>query len=158
MEVKNVNRLEKDNIWRDALGLTTQMLGGAAGSRRLYVNMDTVPPGSYSTKYHSHTSQEEFFLVLAGTGTLRLDGKTGPVSKGDFFAKPAGQGIAHAFYNSGTEPLVILDVGTVEGEDTCIYPDEKVLLHKCGAFSEAYREADRLTDWTSEPNPAGEKD
>ena len=42
----------------------TLMLGAAAGSEKLYVNIDYVKPGGESTKYHSHSLQEEFFLIL----------------------------------------------------------------------------------------------
>lgn len=36
-----------------------------------------------------------------------------------------GAGIAHTFLNTGTVPFTILDVGTVEPEDACYYPNEK---------------------------------
>ena len=76
-------------------------LGQAAGSRNLYVNIDSVPPGAYSTRFHSHSQQEEFFLVLEGCGTLHLNDDCIPVKAGDFFAKPAGEGIAHTFTIQG---------------------------------------------------------
>ena len=100
----NVDRLDDAFIWRDKAGLTSLELGRSAGSQRLYANVDIVPPGAYSTKYHSHTRQEEFFYILAGEGTLRTNEGEKQVKTGDFFAKPAGEGVAHTFYNSGTEP------------------------------------------------------
>ena len=155
MKINNIDNLPEDFIWSDSLGLITKSLGAAAGSNRLYVNIDSVPAGGCSTKYHSHSQQEEFFLVLEGSGTLRLNEETIPVKKGDYIAKPGGKGIAHTFYNSGTEALVILDVGTVEPEDTCYYPDEDVYLHKSNGVNRAYRggAADRV--WTSDPNSKG---
>lgn len=152
MKINNINELEPEFIWQDALGLITKSLGAAAGSSKIYVNIDSVPPKGYSTKYHSHSQQEEFFLILEGEGTLRLNSETLPVKKGDFIAKTGGKGIAHTFYNSGTDKLVILDVGTIEPEDTCYYPDEDVYLHKSNGVNRAYHGGAVDKMWTSEPN------
>ncbi|HPR79312.1 MAG TPA: cupin domain-containing protein, partial [Candidatus Limiplasma sp.] len=69
----NVDRLDDAFIWKDNAGLTSLELGRSAGSQRLYANVDIIPPGAYSTKYHSHTRQEEFFYILSGEGTLRTN-------------------------------------------------------------------------------------
>ena len=149
MKVHNVDGLDEGFIWRGRAGLATQYLGAAAGSERLYINIDRVPPGAYSTKYHSHSKQEEFFLILSGRGTLRLDDKEYSVSEGDFIAKPAGHGITHTFMGSGDKPLVILDAGTVECEDICYYPDEQVYLDKSKFGHRVYGGGE---GWTSDPN------
>ena len=149
MRVLNTGSLDEKYIWQNGIGLTTQHLGAAAGSEKLYVNIDRVPPGAYSAKYHSHSNMEEFFLILGGNGTLRLDGKECAVSAGDFIAKPAGRGIAHTFYNSGNETLVILDAGTAEREDICHYPDEQVYLDKSPRGRHVYGGGE---GWTSDPN------
>ncbi|KEO83645.1 cupin domain-containing protein [Tumebacillus flagellatus] len=106
--------------------ISTLYLGGAAGSQKIYVNIDRLEPGATSTVYHSHSLQEEFFLILQGSGTLRWNGEEYPVKQGDFIAKPAGQGIAHTFLNTGETLLEILDVGTNEIGDVAHYPDEDV--------------------------------
>ena len=66
MKINNIDQLQEEFIWKDTLGLITRSLGASAGSQKIYINFDTVPPGAYSTKYHSHSQQEEFFLVLSG--------------------------------------------------------------------------------------------
>lgn len=152
MEIKNVEQLAKKFIWEDSVGLITKSLGAAGGSQKIYVNIDYVPPKAYSTKYHSHSQQEEFFMILSGTGILRLQGKEWTVNQGDFFAKPAAQNIAHTFYNSGNEILAILDVGTNEKEDTCYYPDEDVYMQKSNEQRRVFRGSDLNFLWTSEPN------
>jgi uncharacterized cupin superfamily protein len=81
-----------------------------------------------------------------------LNGKEFTVKKGDFIAKPAAQGIAHQFYNSGNEILEILDVGTVEKEDTCYYPDEEIYLMKSNGKNSVYNKNSNVSDWTSDPN------
>ncbi len=152
MEIKNIDQLSDEFIWQDSVGLITKSLGAAGGSQKVYVNIDYVPPRAYSTKYHSHSQQEEFFIILSGTGTLRLQDKERDVKQGDFFAKPAGQNIAHTFYNSSDDTLVILDVGTNEKEDTCYYPDEDVYMQKSNEQRRVYRGEDSDLLWTSEPN------
>lgn len=152
MEIRNIKQLSEEYIWRDTAGLITKSLGASAGSQKIYVNIDSVPPKAYSTKYHSHSQQEEFFLVLSGSGTLRLNDEEMPVNQGDFLAKPGAQGIAHTFYNSGSENLVILDIGTVEKEDTCYYPKEDVYMQKSNGQCRIFRGSELDTSWTSDPN------
>ncbi len=154
MEIKNAKQLPEEFIWQDTVGLITKSLGAAGGSQKIYVNIDYVPPKAYSTKYHSHSQQEEFFMILSGTGTLRLQDKKCSVRQGDFFAKPSAQNIAHTFYNSGNEVLVILDVGTNEKEDTCYYPDEDVYMQKSNEQRRVFRGSNDDLSWTSEPNQA----
>lgn len=151
MEIKNTENLQEEFIWRDSFGLITKSLSAAAGSQKFYVNVDFVSPKAYSTKYHSHSQQEEFFLILSGTGILRINNKEQPVKQNDFIAKPAGQDIAHTFYNNSDVALVILDIGTNEKEDTCYYPDEDMYLQKSNGNRRVFRSADLDPSWTSEP-------
>ncbi|MDF2683540.1 MAG: mannose-6-phosphate isomerase [Brevibacillus sp.] len=129
--------------------MTTLFLGAAAGSEKLYANIDKVQPGAKSVKYHTHSLQEEFFLILAGTGTLRLNGEEYPVAKGSFVAKPAGKDIAHQFINTGSDVLEILDVGLKIEGDVAYYPDEDVYYIR---GKKAFKGTDFLADWDSEPN------
>jgi uncharacterized cupin superfamily protein len=130
--------------------LSTKYLGVLAGSMKIYVNVDYVKPGALSVKYHTHSLQEEFFLVLEGTGILRMDDRKLRVGKGDFVSKPPGKGIAHQFINDGDETLVILDCGIRDPDDVIEYPDEDVvvLLKKRLAF----RRDEFLGNWSSDPN------
>lgn len=152
MKINNMDKLDEKFIWKGNAGLATLNLGSKASSERIYVNVDRVPPELCSTKYHSHSAQEEFFLILGGSGTLRLNGKEYKVCKGDFIAKPAGRGIAHQFINTGNEVLEILDVGTAETQDVCHYPDEGVYLLKSGNERRVLSEIGEVTGWTSNPN------
>ena len=54
----DIGHIPEALTWQDWLGLTTQELGKLVGNRTLYVNLDTVTQGAYSTRYHS--TQEEF--------------------------------------------------------------------------------------------------
>ena len=148
----NINHILDEFIWKDNIGLITKELGKSVGSQKIYVNLDSVPPKGYSTKYHSHSQQEEFFYIISGIGTLQLNGQKIEVKSGDFLSKPAGRDIFHTFYNPGAEPLLILDIGTNEKEDTCYYPDEDVYLHKSNGVNHAIKGNTFLEDWSSDPN------
>jgi uncharacterized cupin superfamily protein len=130
--------------------MKTAYLGAAAGSEKIYVNIDYVKSGAKSVKYHSHSRQEEFFLILKGSGILRMQDEEIPVKQGDFVAKPAGKDIAHQFINDGSEVLQILDCGLNEQDETVAYPDEGIILLKEQRL--AFKISDALKDWSSDPN------
>lgn len=130
--------------------MRTLYLGTAAGSEKIYVNIDYVKPGAKSVKYHSHSKQEEFFLILEGSGILRMNDDETPVKKGDFVAKPAGKEIAHQFINNGSEVLQILDCGLNEKDETITYLDDEVIFLKRQRM--AFKISDALKDWSSDPN------
>lgn len=152
MDIYHIDSIPENFVWCDVSGFITQSLGATAGSQKLYVNIDTVPPDAYSCKYHSHSQQEEFFLILEGCGVLRLNGVEYPVQKGDFLAKIPAKNTAHQFYNASNRALVILDVGTIEAEDTCYYPDEGIYLQKSNGKNMAFDEQSILKEWSSAPN------
>ena len=130
--------------------MKTLYLGAAAGSDKIYVNIDSVKPGAKSVKYHSHSKQEELFLILKGSGILRMEDEEVSVKQGDFVAKPAGKGIAHQFINNGSDVLQILDCGLNEKDDSITYPDEDVILLKKKGL--VFRIPDAIKDWSSDPN------
>lgn len=130
--------------------MKTVLIGDAIGCEKLNVNVDYVKPGAVSVKYHSHSRQEEFFLIMNGVGTLRMDGEEIQVKKGDVIAKPAGKDIAHQFINNGSEILQILDVGTREQGDIAFYPDENKVFVRDKKL--IFDMKDNNSDWSSEPN------
>ena len=128
----------------------TLLLGDAAGSEKIFVNMDYLKPGGKSKKYHSHSKQEEFFYVMKGEGILRINEREVSVQEGDFVAKPAGKGIAHQFINTGSRIMQIMDFGLREEEDIETYPDDNlILLKKQGMI---FRPGDGIVDWNPDPN------
>lgn len=150
INILNINNFPNEYVI-DFLGkANTSYLGKATGSEKIYINIDRILPGSKSSKYHSHTKQEEFFLILSGYGTLRIDGKENLIKKGDFIAKPAGKDIAHQFINTGDEALEILDIGTKEQGDVVYYPDEDVYYLKDNEL--VFSGNSNLSGWDSEPN------
>ncbi|MBL0385138.1 cupin domain-containing protein [Tumebacillus sp. ITR2] len=148
-KIHNLHNMPAESI--DIYGpMKTLYLGRAAGSEKLYVNVDYVQPGAKSTKYHTHSLQEEFFLILSGTGILRMNDEEHPVKQGDFVAKPAGKGIAHQFINNGTEVLSILDCGLEAPHDVATYPDEDIVYVK--HLRKDFKLSEAVEDFTSDPN------
>jgi uncharacterized cupin superfamily protein len=115
---------EVDSEWRD--------LGVAAGSVVSGMNHVEVAPGARSCPFHCHGAEEEIFVVLAGSGTLRLGDEHHPVQAGHVVARPPGTRIAHQFI-AGDRGLTLLAWGTREPNDVVWYPDSrKVSLRGIG--------------------------
>ena len=130
--------------------LRTKYLGTAAGSEKLYLNIDYIKSGGKSVKYHSHSHQEEFFAVLKGSGLLRVKDEEISVKTNDFIAKPAGERMAHQFINNSDDILIILDCGTKDENDEVYYPDEDVTFKK--KEMKAYKNGKPIDNWSSDPN------
>ncbi len=61
MEVYNTDRLSEEFIWQDSIGLITKSLGAAAGCRKIYVNMDSVPRMHTVPNITATLSRKNFF-------------------------------------------------------------------------------------------------
>ena len=150
--ISNIDNIPKEYMY-DAdfqSKLKTILIGDAIGCEKIYVNIDYVKPGAESVKYHSHSKQEEFYLIMSGKGLLRIDGEKILIRKGDVISKPAGKGITHQFINDSSEILQILDIGTREKDDIITYPDENVMYLKDKKL--VFNIDDNIKNWTSEPN------
>ena len=130
--------------------LRTKSLSAAAGSEKLYINIDYVKPNGKSAKFHSHSHQEEFFAILKGNGLLRFNEEEIQVNVNDFFSKPAGKGSAHQFLNNSDTILIILDCGTIDEDDEIYYPDENITYKK--GEKKAYKDGKLIRNWSSDPN------
>lgn len=62
-----------------------------------------------TTSISFHRIAEEYYFVLAGSGTALLDGREHPLKAGDFLRLPPGT--RHGFVTGGDE-LVMLDIHT----------------------------------------------
>lgn len=74
-----------------------------------FVHDDILPPG-VSIGEHRHSGDEEVYVILAGKGTMTVDGIATDVSGGDVCITRSGH--SHSLTNSGPEPLRLLVVGT----------------------------------------------
>jgi mannose-6-phosphate isomerase-like protein (cupin superfamily) len=61
------------------------------------------------TRISYHQIAEEYYFILAGSGTALIDGRRQPLKAGDFLRLPPGT--AHGF-ETAAEPLEMLDIHT----------------------------------------------
>jgi Uncharacterized conserved protein, contains double-stranded beta-helix domain len=96
-------------------------VGEWGGGHPFDVEEFRIPPGASNFPFHAHLAQWEFYLVTAGSGTVRTgDGQTS-IGPGDAFLFPPGE--AHQVINTGTEDLVFLVVADNPRADVIEYPD-----------------------------------
>jgi uncharacterized cupin superfamily protein len=62
-------------------------------------------PGQTPYPYHSHAAQWEFYHVISGSGTVRHEQGTTPITEGDAFIFRPGE--PHQMTNTGEEDLLI---------------------------------------------------
>ena len=131
-------------------------IGAGMAAEKLGVSVDTVAPGMLSCPYHLHHAQEEMFVVIAGSGTLRVAGAMLPIRTGDVIVIPAGPDYPHQIINTSDAPLQYLSISTRETPEICEYPDSG----KFGAFTSTAggrafdgrkRVANNLDYWDGEP-------
>jgi len=101
----------------------------------------TLPPGKSSYPFHYHSTNEEVFYIISGTGILETVDTKHTVAAGDIIVCPAGKSGAHKFTNaSETENLVYLDVDTNNTPDIAYYPhSNKLGIRAAGGVRDNYR-------------------
>lgn len=106
-------------------------LGSPLGLTKLGVNVTAVKPGKAAYPFHSHRGNDELFVILAGSGILRLGTERHAVKQGDVIGCPAGDAsTAHQLVNTGSTELRYLAVSTTVDPEVCEYPDSG----KIGAY------------------------
>jgi uncharacterized cupin superfamily protein len=94
------------------------------GARQLGARLTILPPGKRAFPFHCHHANEELFLVLSGSGTLRYGVEEHALRAGDLVLTPAGgRETAHQIVNTGDAELRFLCVSTMVEPDVCEYPD-----------------------------------
>jgi uncharacterized cupin superfamily protein len=99
----------------------------------LGININVLQPGQPLCMYHGEDAQENF-LVLAGEGTLIVEGEERPLKAWDFVHCPPWT--KHVLVAGGSEPFVVIAVGA-RGKTGLLYPvDETALKHGAGVERE----------------------
>jgi uncharacterized cupin superfamily protein len=99
-------------------------IGAMVGAKQLGYSLAVVPPGKRAYPLHCHHVNEEMFLVLAGSGLLRIGEREYPIRQGDVIATPAGgRETAHQIVNTSDVELRYLMVSTMLPADVVEYPD-----------------------------------
>ncbi|MDN3237916.1 cupin domain-containing protein [Pseudomonas sp. WAC2] len=108
-------------------------LSEGTAAQKLSFSLDIVPPGKRSCPYHFHHAQEEAFLILEGTGTLRVAGEYVPIQAGDVLFIPAGPDYPHQIINTSHAELKYLSISTKESPEVVEYPDSGKYLTTASA-------------------------
>lgn len=158
--IRNFNEVEMTSLDRPPLyGSRYARLARGTAAKKLGASVDIVAPGMRTSPYHLHFAQEEMFIVLEGTGTLRVAGEQLPLKAGDMIFIPAGPEYPHQIINSSDAPLKYLSISTMEQPEICLYPDsDKVMAEHvpdraAGGGFEVIRKIDAgdLDYWQGEP-------
>jgi mannose-6-phosphate isomerase-like protein (cupin superfamily) len=105
----NLNRLELQNIQAHGgeglIRFVRVADRGALVSGCNFIDVAELPPGT-SIGSHTHSRwQEEFYLILDGSGRMTRNGEVFEVRSGDLIRNPPGG--THSLYNTGSGPLRI---------------------------------------------------
>jgi uncharacterized cupin superfamily protein len=101
-------------------------LGARLGAQKLGYNVTVLPPGKRAFPFHNHRVNEEMFLVLEGSGEIRIGSERHAIRVGDVIACPPGTAeSAHQIINTSNAELKFLAVSTSLSPDICEYPDSK---------------------------------
>ena len=123
-------------------------VGRNIGSATIGLNIQTVPPGNFSSRRHRHLFQEEILVVMSGTELLHHGKERLPVGPGDAVCYLAADSEAHTFENTGTVPLTIWAFGNRFRYEICEYPDHGVAFVE-GLGSEISLVHLTDSDWTA---------
>ena len=113
------------------------MVGPRIGARKLGCNLTVLAPGKRAYPFHNHRVNEEMFIVVEGSGEVRIGAARYPIRRGDIIAcPPGGQESAHQIVNSSGAELRYLAISTQISPEVAEFPDSgkyAVLLDDAGA-------------------------
>ena len=149
--IVHVRDLEAEERETSTIGRRVRYPGREAGSDRTGIRHSEVFPDKLNAPPHCHSAEDEIFVVLEGDGHLLLWEKRGveeyAVRAGSVVARPAGNGVAHAF-RGGPDGMTLLMYGTRDPGDVCYYPRSgKVYFSGLGLIT---RVGEQLDYWADE--------
>jgi uncharacterized cupin superfamily protein len=119
--------LPQDMRWRDStmMKIPNADLAEQLGSAKLGARLWRLPPDSANT-WHKHVEQDELYVVLEGTGRLRVGADTLTVPRhGAVLVRPAS---LRQVFNDTAEEVLWLIVGAPRREPTsdrsAFYPED----------------------------------
>lgn len=123
IHLNELNLREKESPVFEFCWKTSEDLSAAAGQKDFCSNIRVLEKGKYSYPYHYHHNSDEIFVILSGKGDLRTPDGIKCVGTGDVLLFERGAEAAHQIYNGNDEPLVYLDLRSLNKLDVCEYPD-----------------------------------
>lgn len=155
--IRNFNDAALEHKVREPLydSLSAHLAKGTA-AQKLGAGIDILPPGKRSCPYHFHYAQEEMFIILEGSGSLRVAGEILPVDAGDMVFIPPGPEYPHQLINTSDQALKYLSISTMDSPEVVEYPDSGKYLAKVDRegnreFQAIRHLEDSVDYWTDEP-------
>ena len=126
--IRNVDEVELESerhqTWAGLANREDTELAGMA--------WEQIAPGQTGTNPHSHSEEEEIFVILEGSATLHLwpspqreawglKREDHTLRPGHVVVRPPGSGVSHHFI-SGGDGCTMLVYGTRKPNDMCFYP------------------------------------
>ena len=155
--IRNFNTAPMERFQRDPLydAMGARLAKGTA-ARKLGASVDVVAPGKVTCPYHAHSAQEEMFVVIEGSGTLRAACEMLPIQQGDVIFIPAGPEYPHQIINTSNAPLKYLSISTRESPEIVEYPDSGKYLAEADTdgntpFDVIAQVAPSVDYWAGEP-------
>lgn len=109
---------------------TARLLSDAGGLTQFGAFIETLPPGSRSSRKHWHEREDEFVYLISGTVVLHEDDKESEMRPGDAATFKAGVALGHCLENRSDAEATYLVVGTRSPDDVVHYPDHDLHLTK----------------------------
>jgi len=145
----------------EAFSCAMAAIAAPAGATRLGARLVVVPAGKRAWPFHCHHGNDEMFVILEGTGTVRFGTDTFRVAAGDVVVCPSGgPETAHQLRAGEEGPLRYIAVSTMNEPDVMEYPDSgKVTVFAGSApggdkasrrFAASYRQDDAVDYWDRE--------
>ena len=156
--IRNFDEAPLEREAREPLydGMGARLARGTA-ALKMGASIDVLQPGKRGCPYHLHHAQEEMFIVLEGSGTLRVAGEMLALKTGDVVFIPPGPEYPHQIINTSAMPLKYLSVSTREQPEVVEYPDSGKYLASARVqgeeqgFARIHRADDDLDYWDGEP-------
>jgi len=114
-------------IEREEMGIRGRPVARPAGAREIGASVYELSPGASGFNLHAHYGNEELFVVLRGTPSLRTPAGEEPLVPGDVVACPRGREGMHTISNPSSEPALVLAVSTANSPDVVVYPENSTV-------------------------------
>ena len=83
----------------------------------------TMKPGKANFPYHLHTAEHEMYVIVSGTGVMRVPAGRQRIVAGDVLMCPPNE--PHQIINTGKTALKYYIIADTQRGDACYYPDSR---------------------------------
>ena len=106
--------------------------GDSGGLAQFGAILETLHPGSQSSRQHWHENEDEFIYMVSGEVVLLEDDQEMVLRRGDAATFKAGVPLAHCLQNRSPSPATYLVVGSRAGRDVIHYRDDGSRIERVG--------------------------